>query len=145
MKIFFTTRNVRLDSGHYATKYYFFMNDGCASSFIHQIIRMNGAAFNFLCNHRLVHVVWDFRPWNIMTKVCTLFFYASFSIFEPLRRPQGQNSGRSRSLASLQIMFNFQNSQIMILNTPDFCPWEVMTKVRYFLMVQIHNLRILEV
>ena len=86
-KILLTTRNVRLDSGHYATKYYFFMNDGCASSFIHQIIRMNEAAFNFLCNHRLVHVVWDFRPWDIMTKVCTLFFYASFSIFEPLRRP----------------------------------------------------------
>ena len=28
---------------------------------------------------------------------------------------------------------------------PDFRPWDVMTKVRYFLMVQIDNLRTLEV
>ena len=27
----------------------------------------------------------------------------------------------------------------------DFCPWDTMTKVRYFLMVQIYNLRTLEV
>ena len=34
----------------------------------------------------------------------TLFFHASFSIFGPLRSPWGQNSGRSRTLASLQIL-----------------------------------------
>ena len=27
----------------------------------------------------------------------------------------------------------------------DFCSWDVMTKIRYFLMVQIHKLKILEV
>ena len=48
--------------------------------------------------NRLVHIVWDFRPWIVLN--------ASFSIFGPLRRPQGQNTGRSRSFASLQIMFN---------------------------------------
>ena len=64
----------------------------------------------------------------------TLFFYASFSIFGPLRRPQGQNSGRSRSLASLQIMFNLQSPQIINLNHQKityfrhYVPW---TKIPY--------------
>ena len=45
-----------------------------------------------------------------------LFFQASFSIFGPLRCPQGQNSGRSRSLASLQIIFNLFSLQIIHFN-----------------------------
>ena len=36
----------------------------------------------------------------------TLFLNASFSVSGPLRCPLGQNSGRSRPWASLQIMFN---------------------------------------
>ena len=35
----------------------------------------------------------------------TIIFDASFSIFGPLKRSWGHNSGRSRSLESLQIMF----------------------------------------
>ena len=37
-------------------------------------------------NLKLVHVVWDFRPWDVMTKVydeSTLFFRASFSFLGP--------------------------------------------------------------
>ena len=33
----------------------------------------------------------------------------------------------------------------LVLVVWDFCPWDVMTKVRYFLMVQIYNFRTLEV
>ena len=44
-----------------------------------------------------------------MTKLRYLF-NASFSIFGHLRRPLGQNAGRPRSLASLQIMFNLLES-----------------------------------
>ena len=62
-------------------------------------------------NDKLVHVVWVGR-----NDKSTLFFNAPFSIFGPLRRPQGQSSGRSRSLASLQIMFNLQSPQILNLN-----------------------------
>ena len=46
----------------------------------------------------------------------TLFFNASFSTFGTLRRPQGQFSGVSRSLTSLQIMINLWSPQILNLN-----------------------------
>ena len=30
---------------------------------------MANKKFPFLVDYRLVHVVWDFRPWDVMTKV----------------------------------------------------------------------------
>ena len=39
----------------------------------------------------------------------------------------------------------FQGFKRLVHVVWDFRPWDVMTKVRYFLMVQIHSLRILEV
>ena len=46
----------------------------------------------------------------------TWFFNGSFSIFRTLRHPYGQNSGGSRSLTSLQIMFNLWSPQTINLN-----------------------------
>ena len=43
-------------------------------------------------------------------------FMLHFSIFGHLRPPWGQNSGRSKSLTSLQIMFNLRSPQILNLN-----------------------------
>ena len=62
----------------------------------------------------------------------TLFFNASFSIFGTLRRPWGQNSGGSRSLTSLQIMFNLWSPQILNLNHQKityFCHYVSWTKI----------------
>ena len=46
-----------------------------------------------------------------------------------------------RFVSSIKTIMDF----IIIHVVWDFRPWDVMTKVRYFFMVQIYNLRILEV
>ena len=73
----------------------------------------------------------------------TLFFNSSFSIFGPLRRPQGQNSGRSRSLTSLQIMFNLQSPQIINFNNQKityFCHYVPSTKIPDYMNIeQVYN------
>ena len=62
----------------------------------------------------------------------TLFCYASFSIFGSLRHPEGQNLGRSRSLASLQTMFNLfrvLKLSIWTIQNKYFCHYVPWTKI----------------
>ena len=41
---------------------------------------MANKKFPFLVDYRLVHVVWDFRPWDVMTKVPYFLMFQIYNL-----------------------------------------------------------------